>query len=193
MRDFRESVFAPPTGSRLGLTLAGLVGSVLTLHPPVRFDINLSEPVKSPLSDVLSGFWFGAAIAVYFLVAGNRSLWRPVALSIISLFTWHLAFWVGGAVGAATFRDGHVSELAGVFAGGTIGALVMSTVTFLFYGTEPQGIRSEILICAVAGGVLGVVGFLPRGKLTMSAMFIIWQTGLAFLMGLLWPGEPPPS
>jgi hypothetical protein len=188
MQDFKESLLAPPAGSRLGLAFAGLIGSVLTLYPPVRFDLNLSEPVKSRLSDVLSGFWFGAALAVYFLVSGSRSLWRPVALSIISLFTWHLAVYMAAAVGAAT----QASDLAGIFAGGASGALVMSTVTFVFYGTEPEGIRSKIFICTLAGGVLGVVGFFPRGRLIWP-MFVIWQTGLAFLIGLLWPGEPSPS
>lgn len=171
------------------MAVAGLIGSVLTLYPPVRFDLSLSDPVRGPLNDVLSGVWFGAALAVYFLIAGSRSLWRPVALSIISLFTWQLAFRVVGfAFAVLTAADNRTpSQVVAVFGGGAFGALAMSTTTFGLYA-EPEGLMRKQMVCAMAGGLLGVAGFVTGDK-KLSAMFILWQTGLALLMGLIWPGQ----
>jgi hypothetical protein len=88
------------------------------------------------------------------------------------------------------------NDLPGVamFAGGVVGAIVLSAGTFVLYTDQPRRAVPAILACGIAGGALGVAAsyldqvMRPPGQpFTMSVVFVTWQTGIALVMGLLWP------
>lgn len=168
---------------------AGLVGGLLTVS-------YLLQRRPSNLVMGLSPSAFGLALAGYFwLVNRDRSILTGTSLTAISWATFWLAFIVAG--GEVTSHLGLSRTSSGdavaFFAGGVAGSLVMSTATFSLYA-HAQPTLWRLLVCTIGGGLLGVAGqqlgylFEPRaGSNPTPALFIVWQTGMGFLIGCFWP------
>jgi hypothetical protein len=150
---------------------------------------------ESPPSP-FDGAWFGLTLAVYSVIAGDRSpaqsLWI-VALSSVA----YLAAWWTACLTIFVFLAIEMSSLTlCAFAGGAVGGLIMSAATtFRLYAPNPgaRGIRQA---CALAGGVLGVAGVMQAAvpdsrPLQMSApvLCVVWQTGMGLVLGLTAPGD----
>ncbi len=167
------------TARTFGLTLAGLVGGLLTVSP-------LLQRWPSGIAMGLSPSAFGLALAGYFwLVNRDRSILKGASLTAIS---W-AAFWLAFVVAGGEIDLG----LVAFFAGGGIGSLLISTVTLALYA-HAQPTLWRLLVCSIGGGLLGVAGlalgylFEPHGVANPTpALFIVWQTGMGFLIGCLWP------
>jgi len=87
----------------------------------------------------------------------------------------------------------HRADAVAFLAGGMVGSLVMSTATFSFYANA-QPTLWRLLVCTIGGGLLGVagqqMGYLSEphaGPNPTPALFIVWQTGMGFLIGCFWP------
>jgi hypothetical protein len=175
------------TARTLGLTLAGLVGGLLT------FSYLLPRRLPSNLVMGLSPSAFGLALAGYFwLVNRDRSILKGASLTAISWATFWLAFIVAGGEVTSLNRTSSADAVA-FFAGGVVGSLVMSTATFSLYANA-QPTLWRLLVCTIGGGLLGVagqqLGYLSgphAGSNPTPALFIVWQTGMGFLIGCFWP------
>ena len=166
------------TSRTLGLTLAGLVGGLLT----VSFSIGISPAA------------FGLALTgCFWLVNHDRSILKGASLTAMSLAAFWLAFVIaGGEATSHLDRTGSTGAVA-FFIGGVVGGLVMSTATFSLYANA-QPTLSRLLICTIGGGLLGVAGqqlghlFEPQaGSNPTRVLFIVWQMGMGFLIGCVWP------
>ena len=69
----------------------------------------------------------------------------------------------------------------------------MLTATFSLYANA-QPTLWRLLVCTIGGGLLGVagqqLGYLSgphAGSNPTPALFIVWQTGMGFLIGCFWP------
>jgi hypothetical protein len=172
------------TPRTLGLTLAGLVGGLLT----VSLSIGISPAA------------FGLALAgCFWLVNQDRSILKGASLTAISLAAFWLAFVIAGGE-ATSHLDGNrtgSTDAVAFFIGGGVGGLVMSTATFSLYANA-QPTLSSLLICTIGGGLLGVAGqqlgylFEPQaGSNPTPGLFIVWQMGMGFLIGCVWPTIGP--
>ena len=144
----------------------------------------------------LSPSAFGLALAGYFWLANrDRSILKSASLTAISWATYWLAFIVAG--GEVTSHLGlnrtSSSDAVAFFAGGVVGSLVMSTAAFSLYANA-QPTLWRLLVCTIGGGLLGVAGQQlgyrsepHAGSNPTPALFIVWQTGMGFLIGCFWP------
>ena len=175
------------TARILGLTLAGLFGGLLTVSP-------LLQRLPSGLAVGLSPSVFGLALAGYFcLVTRDRSILKGASLTAISWAAFWLAVIIAGGESHLGLSRTSSADAAAFFAGGVVGSLVMSTATFSLYANA-QPTLWRLLVCTIGGGLLGVAGqqlgdvFNPHaGSNPTPALFIVWQTGMGFLIGCLWP------
>jgi hypothetical protein len=183
------------TTRTLGLTLAGLVGGLLT----VSFLLLRRMPSK-----LVMGLWpsaFGLALAGYFwLVNRDRSILKGASLTAISWATFWLAFIIAAGESHLGLSRTSSSDAMASFAGGVVGGLVMSTATFSLYANA-QPTLWRLLVCTIGGGLLGVagqqlgvagqqLGYLSgphAGSNPTPALYIVWQAGMGFLMGRFWP------
>jgi hypothetical protein len=169
--------------------LAGLVGGLLTVS-------SILQRWPSHLAMGLSPSAFGLALAGYFwLVNRDRSILKGTSLTAISLATFWLAFIVAGGEVASHLGLSRTNSADAVafFAGGVVGSLVMSTATFSLYANA-QPTLWRLLVCTIGGGLLGIagqqLGYLSKpdaGSNPTPALFIVWQTGMGFLIGCFWP------
>lgn len=169
--------------------MAGLVGGLLTVS-------SLPWPRFSTLERGLSPSAFGVALAGYFwLVDRDRSILKAASLTAISWAAFWLAFIIaaGEVIGHPGGNRTGLADIAPLFAGGFVGGLVLSTATFAFYAHVQPTLR-RLLVCTIGGGLLGVagqqLGYLSEphaGTNPTPALFIVWQTGMGFLIGCLWP------
>jgi hypothetical protein len=144
----------------------------------------------------LSPSAFGLALAGYFwLVNRDRSILKAASLTAISWAAFWLAFIIAGGEVTSHLGGNRTSsaDAAAVFAGGVVGGLVMSTATFALYANA-QPTLWRLLVCTISGGLLGVagqqLGYLAgphAGSNPTPALFIVWQTGMGFLIGCFWP------
>jgi hypothetical protein len=176
------------TARTLGLTLAGLVGGLLT------FSYLLPRRLPSNLVMWLSPSAFGRALAGYFwLVNRDRSILKGASLTAISWATFWLAFIIAAGESHLGLSRTSSADAMSFFAGGVVGGLVMSTATFSLYANA-QPTLWRLLVCTIGGGMLGVagqqLGYLSgphAGSNPTPALFIVWQTGMGFLIGCFWP------
>jgi hypothetical protein len=176
------------TARTLGLTLAGLVGGLLT------FSYLLPRRLPSNLVMGLSPSAFGLALAGYFwLVNRDRSILKGASLTAISWATFWLAFIIAAGESHLGLSRTSSADAMAFFAGGVAGGLVMSTATFSLYANA-QPTLWRLLVCTIGGGLLGVagqqLGYLSgphAGSNPTPALFIVWQTGMGFLIGCFWP------
>jgi hypothetical protein len=151
------------------------------------------------------GMWFGVALAAYFLVVNRdrsigKALGTAIGLVAVSAAAYLLAYMTALFSEAFVFRDTVTSAVGphsgSLFVGGAVGTFIMSTTTFFMYGERCASRRHKIYACTLGGGVLGAAGIAlgtamqpgsPPEPLAMAVLFIVWQTGMGFLMGLVWP------
>jgi hypothetical protein len=146
-------------------------------------------------------------LAAYFVVLDrNRSIDKAIGITMISAAAFWLATWSTILSWALYLRvsgarpDGQLPSVV-LFIGGGVGAFVMSTTTFFLYCPTRESTWRKIFVCTVGGGILGVVGYQlgnvpPFGTLPLNQLqqppplilYVLWQTGLGLLMGLVWPG-----
>jgi hypothetical protein len=176
------------TARTLGLTLSGFVGGLLT------FSYLLPRRLPSNLVMGLSPSAFGLALAGYFwLVNRDRSIVKGASLTTISWATFWLALIIAGGESHLGLSRTSSADAMAFFAGGVVGGLVMSTATFSLYANA-QPTLWRLLVCTIGGGLLGVAGqqleYLSgphAGSIPTPALFIVWQTGMGFLIGCFWP------
>jgi hypothetical protein len=183
------------TARTLGLTLAGLVGGLLTFSPL------LLRRLPETLVIWLAPSGFGLVLAGYFwLVNRDRSILKGASLIAISWVAFWIAFIIAG--GESHLGESHArsADVIAVIAGGVVGGAVMSTATFSLYANAQPTLR-RVLVCTIGGGLLGVAGqqlgvaSQQLGYLSgpdawsdpTPALFIVWQAGMGFLIGRLWP------
>jgi hypothetical protein len=134
------------TARTLGLTLAGLVGGLLTVSYALQRRPNDLVMGLSPSA-------FGLALAGYFWLANrDRSILKSASLTAISWAAYWLAFIVAG--GEVTSHPGlsrtGSADAVPFLAGGIVGSLVMSTATFSLYANaQPRLWR--LLVCTIGG------------------------------------------
>ena len=168
--------------------MAGLVGGLLT------FSYLLPRRLPSNLVMGLSPSAFGLALAGYFwLVNRDRSILKGASLTAISWATFWLAFIIAAGESHLGLSRTSSADAMAFFAGGVVGGLVMSTATFSLYANAQPTLR-RLLVCTIGGGLLGVagqqLGYLSEphaGSNPTPALFIVWQTGMGFLIGRFWP------
>ena len=171
------------------MALAGLVGGLLTAS-------HLLQRWPSHVAMGLAPAAFGLALAGYFwLVNRDRSILKGAGLTAISWATFWLACIIAGGemMGHLDSSRTSATDAIAFFAGGVVGSLVMSTATFALYA-HAQPTLWRLLVCAIGGGLLGVAGqqlgslYGPQAASNPTpALFIVWQTGMGFLMGRFWP------
>jgi hypothetical protein len=172
------------------LTAAGFVSSVLCVF--------LGNADNHAL---LPGAIFGISLAIYFVVAEDfRTPFRLLAFVCACSASYPLSMW--GAVGSGIALNpvlGDLTELkrAGVplifmFVAGWIGAGIVLFCGVLLFG--PAELRRKPLgttfSCTLVGGLLGLSGaeidrLLLPSQFTQAGVYVIWQTGIALLLGLL--------
>jgi hypothetical protein len=189
------SLLAGKDGWRPGLAIAGAVAAILSLQETIlrRFLIGTEF-------DILIGLWFGLALAGYFAaIKRDQSIAKAVSLAVGSAAAYWLAFVTTFDL-EVSYGEPHVHAVP-LFVGGFVGAFVMSTTTFLLYGDSRDRMFQKVLTCSTGGGVLGVAGWqlgnamqsgIGSEAFSTSVLFVVWQTGLGLLMGLVWPARATP-
>jgi len=178
--------------SRPGMVLAGVAGAILTVYSPVPHRLLAGAGLE-----LFVGGWLGLALALYFAwLDAQRSLVRPFAMVLLAAGAYYAAtmtaFMVELPLHGGGASDPHAVSLA---AGGAVGAAILAISVFGLYG-RLEGARQRIAICAGGGAVLGVVGFklgllvqplVQTSRMDERVLFLVWQPGMTFVMGLLWP------
>ncbi len=169
------------------LVLAGLASAAAAAFIPLPLTVGLA---------------YGIAIALYFVLAeGQRNLLKVVAFITASASAFLIAFF------AAVFLSGifpHDTDSARigvpvpVFAcAGFLGAyLVLAAALYLFGPQIRSGWSSlRILLWALGGAVLGGLGamadrtFIDSSQNRSFLLYLIWQPGVALLIGLMLAAE----
>ena len=176
------------------MAIAGAVGAILTVYIP------LSQSAVSQFG--LEGAWFGVALGAYFwMAARGRPRISGLAFIPLSAAAFFLAFMtafgvtlVGGYARATPVKVPAVALLAA----GTLGAAVVSGAAFLLFIDTRRRVAPALAICTLAGGALGVAGHRlgetlqsgsPQEAFTFGVLCLVWQTGVALVMGLVWPEQ----
>jgi hypothetical protein len=179
---------------RVGLVLAGLVGAWLT---------SLVHRSENPLHAV-NGIWFGAAMATYFALVSVEPLavlaGRSLGLVLLSSVGWWLASLTGFILEVpfldVTLGGGysyHPPNVVALFVGGAVGGLMMSAATFVLYINRRRRTKSALLIGAIAGGILAIVGMAlsderwHSGSSPFKTLYYVWQPGMALVIAVIWP------
>jgi len=180
----------PSRNSLVLLAAAGMVSAVFTLVAPFKADV----------AEFVIGFVFGIALGVYFaLYEGHRNPAKIVAFVCLCTAAYPLSesvafrlvdiFHVNGSTGSARLDI----PMPVFFGAGFMGAFPVLAGGMFLFGPRSMSWASlgKVLLWSIGGGFLGVVGGGADGILThgtynkMWLLFIIWQTGAAFLLGLL--------
>lgn len=179
------------SGWRIGLIAAGVTAGAVSIYPPLYRALQ-------PAGPGFEGLWFGLALGLYCLVTGrSRSLMRALSLTLVSAAACWVAFLSAVFVHVTVYRDSPNPGVVDLFAGGVVGASILSSTTFLLYGGTRVPLRDRILFCSAGGGILGAAGYLlgnavqkspyPSQGFSTAVLFFVWQTGLAALMAIAWP------
>jgi hypothetical protein len=146
----------------------------------------------------LLGAVYGIAIVLCLvLFAGIRTPLRIVTFILACSAAFPLSIF--GAIVLKFGRpQGMDSSLFNLFVGGCIGAFVVLLFGMLLFG--PEKMRGQSLgvafLCSFGGGILGLLGGAlnlalgehrsgDRGSYLGPWVFIIWQCGVALMLGLL--------
>jgi hypothetical protein len=180
-------------GRRYGLIAAGLVGGVLSSYPI------LSQHVVAGTGPGVEGLWFGLALGAYFLLEDEAgSLGKMPIIAVASVAALWVAFLAAGASQMVFFGQTTRPDLFSLFVGGAVGGVILGMTTIVLYGRYETRVDlfRRILACGIGGGVLGVAGYMigdavqpgrPSHTFSTWVLLIVWQTGLASVMTLVWP------
>jgi hypothetical protein len=173
---------------------AGVLSGILTLHPPVPREF-LSE------SGIYVGAIFGVILSIFLWVFHSpRSVGRSLAVMGSSTIAYIAAlFSTVWASPLFNYTGGGDPPSYVMFVGGVVGASIISATVLLLYRGETTKLGKGILICTLAGGVLGVLGYSlgflfasqdPNRHGDMPGMiplFVVWQAGMACLLEVVLP------
>jgi hypothetical protein len=169
----------PAKHSPTGLAVAGFASALISL------------PFKDHL--LILGPIFGTVLVVYFsLFEGFRTPVRFFAF-IFACTSFPLAI-LAVMFNGLTASESLIITLAQFFVGGTVGTFVVLLPGMLLFG--PTDMRGDTLGLAffgsLGGGILGLVGAeldraigLHRVGDFGASVFLVWQSGVALLLGLL--------
>lgn len=183
----------PTRGSVVLLAFAGLGSALFTL----------ATPFKGSVAEFSVGFVLGVSLSIYFvLYEGFRNPGKILtficacsaafpaaqfsALGLLFLFP------SDASAGSAKFDI----PMPVLFGAGWIGAFLVLTAGIFLFGPRIINWKSlrMVLVLSIAGGLLGLAGRDPN---KMLRLFLIWQPGVALLLGLLLARErrslPVPS
>ena len=171
----------PAKRSPIGVAAAGFASALISL------------PFKGH-SLILDGAIFGTVLVVYFLLfEGFRTPVRFVAFLFACSASYPLAILATMVNGLTASEDLSVT-LAQYFMGGGVGAFIVLLAGTLLFG--PAEMRGDTLglafFGALGGGILGLLGAeldravgLPKVGDLGVALFFVWQSGIALILGLL--------
>jgi len=157
-----------------------------------------AQPSVSPWWFLCSGIIFAFYLCLYALWGdGVRSLWRIVGFLLVTTAAFWVAAFAGffGVHGMRELTGIQSMELNGILLGGIVGsAMVALARNYLLLESRVRaGVYWRLALIAFAGGILGVVGFsIGRPKSDRAAfctMFMTWQTLMAPLLCLVFPGR----
>lgn len=146
------------------------------------------------------GFTFGVALAAYFVwYEGQRNAARVAGFVCACAAAFLAALRSAGPLMAvfgieAATESGRVKiPMSAFFAGGCVGALIVLAAGVFLLGPQKNIGRSigMIVLWSLGGGFLGVIGAAVDVIRTdgvggsMYPLFIVWQPGVAALLGLL--------
>jgi hypothetical protein len=170
----------PAKRSPTGLAAAGIASTLISI------------PFKD--HQLFLGAIFGTVLVVYFaLFEGFRTPVRFIAFIFWCSASYPLsilAVMFNGLTASASLDI----TLAQFFVGGGVGAFVVLLPGLLLFG--PAEMRGDALglafFGALGGGILGLLGGeldraigLPRSGDFGASVFFVWQSGIAFILGLL--------
>lgn len=180
----------PARSSVAVLAVAGLASAVFTVGVGVAgYFLRASV-----------GFTFGVALAAYFVwYEGHRNAARVVGFVCACTAAFPAALRSVGPLMAvfgieAATESGRVKiPMSAFFAGGCVGALIVLAAGVFLLGPQKNIGRSigMIALWSLGGGFLGVIGAAVDVIRTdsvggsMYPLFIVWQPGVAALLGLL--------
>ena len=146
----------------------------------------------------LDGFLFGALLAGYlWLCHGVRAFGRLLALVAVSGAAFHVALMSAIELSAAPELFGWFDSggpgpgPTPYFAAGILGGAILSSmfVVILPRRSSSKVMLRDVAICSGAGGALGLVGAVVTRQTMMIAthlpLFILWQSGMAFVMAMI--------
>lgn len=149
--------------------MAGIISGYLSLFDPGDL-----------LTAVMPGLLFGLVIVGLFFWIGKikstQTLLKSIAFIAISGLAYYVAFIVAG-YSFRSFPEGCF------FFGGIIGAAIL---LFGFHFLLHTLSRNQFYRLVVLGGALGLAGNLGESFWIFkdfSALFVIWQAGMAFALG----------
>lgn len=151
---------------------------------------------------LLPGALFGTTVALYFALAEDfRTPLRLLAflcacsasypLSMFSAFGYAIV--IHQLTGTPALINDLGVPLIDIFIGGCVGACVVLFSGILLFGPSAMSrwVIGAIVLCTVGGGVLGILGgeidrqLSPANNNTQAGVFVVWQTGVALMLGLL--------
>jgi len=185
------------------LPLAGLLAGVLQCTLP---SVGVFKIVGRDLL-MFTGAFFGVAIVAYFwLFRGLRAVAEPLVFIAVSTDALIVSIWASVFLFVPLpFLDWPMTSqgqipTSGLFRGGFVGAAILFAGFYFCFARDAN--KRQFLVTAscfcVLGGILGMVGWLlgppllssflncrPGDNCNFYSMFVIWQTGIASLLGFL--------
>ena len=193
---------------RSALLLAGAGLSASLLSWALSAAIATAAADTDPFLGFLpTGVAFGVVLSLYFaFYEGRNKIANIFAFTFVCALSYPAAVFLTGflelkvlpADASLVSPHPHLPMLL-AFIGGCVGSSLILTAGLSFFGSH--GLRTEsglaLSITTLAGGMLGVVGAATDNIINgsegsrMTALFLIWQTGVALTLGLLltWDGK----
>jgi len=175
------------------VSIAGLVGGLLTAGLDYRLS-RLRLPGRYHLfSPGLFGVPLGVTLPISLIVGGLLrafgTLWKTFSIVVLSSLAYLVSYWAAVGVelvsGKRQLMDQYPSySPLSLFTGGFFGGfLVLYGVLLLIHPRQIcASLMFKILLSSVVAGGLGIVGWSLGAE---HSLFIVWQTGTAFLLGLI--------
>ena len=189
---------------RAVLPLEGLFSGLLTCVVPVVLNVLGLNPF------VFTGAIFGAVISAHFWrFRGMRSGWRVLGFVATSTAAYPIA--VNATIStpvhlAALNFSGHGAgdiDSSQFLTGGILGAAILFAGFFFFLAPVTRWPRflAKAFCFTAFGGFLGVFGWALGGFISRDqgnnwnfySLYVVWQAGIALLLGLLLPVQPVPD
>jgi MFS family permease len=160
--------------SILVLGFLGLLSGIATSYFVEVAHVDFQK--AGDLAFYIPGFIFGFTLSIFFVFFGSFSLKRftqGVLFIGVSMGAWYMA--------VVSYLSSLSSEFSLVFAGFVGGGILLVGIHLLF-----ERLRTKyIIIGGLIAGVLGYSMLLSSffEKYQLSSLFIIWQTGVACVIG----------
>ena len=182
------------------ISIGGLIAGLLT----AALDYPLSRlrlPGHGLFVLGLLGAPFGVALvislAVGGLLRGLAVFWKTLPIIVLSSSAYLVSYWAAVGVELASGKRQLMDQYPSysplsMFTGGFLGGfLLFYGVLLLFHPRQIcVSVMFRIILSSVLTGVLGIVGWNLGER---HSLFVVWQTGTAFLLGLILRSLPSRS